>query len=261
MQFPNLSLRLTGAAGMILSLWMVSACSSTLERKDPSAQELIQEGIRETKARSPVRAKAAFQQVLEDYPDSRERVTALLLLARTYYSDDEYEEAKFHFQKFIELYPAHKQVDRAYFFKAMSDYKLMDLARRDQTHTREALEGFEQLIARFPKSQYLNDAQVKKKECEAKLAQNVFEIGKFYYRTGSYQSAIIRLKNLMDEHPNQKFLDEVMFLLAESYYHEQSFGEAFNFYKRLLKKYPRSPFALQARNRLKTLRGRQRHDG
>jgi len=211
-------------------------------------------GLYESNVTLFIEAKAAFQQVLEDYPDSKERVRALLLLARAYYSEEEYEEAKFHFQKFIELYPAHLQVDRAYFFKAMTDYKMMDLASRDQTHTREALEGFDQLIERFPKSQYLRDARIKKKVCEASLAKNVFEIGKFYYRTGSYQSAIIRLKNLMQEHPNQKFLDEAIFLLAESYYYEQNYGEALDSYKQLLKKYPRSPFALQARNRVKTLR-------
>ena len=34
----------------------------------------------------------------------------------------------------------------------------------------------------------------KQKECELKLAHNVLEIGKFYYRTRSYQSAINTLK-------------------------------------------------------------------
>ncbi|KMP12165.1 hypothetical protein UZ36_01695 [Candidatus Nitromaritima sp. SCGC AAA799-C22] len=254
MKFPRLSLWWVGIASIVLNLWVIAACSSTPERKSSSAQELIEEGIQETKRHSLAEAKAAFQQVLEDFPDSKERVRALMLLARTYYSDQEYEEAKFHFQKFIELYPAHNKVDRAYFYKAMSSYKMMDIASRDQTYTREALEGFKQLMERFPKSQYFNDAQAKKAECEVSLAQNVFEIGKFYYRTGSYQSAITRLKNLMMDHPNQKFLDEAMFLLAESYYHEQNFSEASDSYKQLLKKFPRSPFALQARSRLKTLR-------
>ncbi len=254
MKFPKRIVRLIGTLIVILCLPMMYACSSTPERNSDTAQQLLEEGIKESKRESNIRAKAIFQQILEDFPDSRQRKRALLLLGRAYYSDEEYEEAKFHFQKFIDLYPAHTDVDRAYYFKAMSDYKMMDLALRDQTATREALDGFKQLIARFPKSQYLKNAKKKQRECEFKLAQNVFEIGKFYYRTGSYQSAISRLKNLVAEHPKHKYLDEAMFLIAESYYHEQSYDEASISYRELLKKYPRGRFSLQARGRLKTLR-------
>ncbi len=246
---------------MILGLWVISACAFIQDKEEvPSAQELLQKGIKKTKGGYLLEAASAFQQVLEDYPDSKERVKALLLLARTYYSNEEYEEAKFHFQKFIELYPAHRQIDRAYFYNVMSDYKRIDLVQRDQTYTREALEGFEQLITRFPKSQYLNDARIKKQECEAILAKNIFEIGKFYFRTGSYQPAITRFKDLMGEYPNQKFQGEAVFLIAESYYHEQNFSEALNSYKQFLKKYPRSPFTLQAQKRLKVLRRNRLYD-
>jgi outer membrane protein assembly factor BamD len=255
MKFFQPNFRPTGMTTIILGLWIISACASIQDKeKVPSAQELLQKGIKEGKAGYTITAASAFQQVLEDYPDSKERVKALLLLARTYYSNEEYEEAKFHFQKFVELYPAHKQTDRAYFYKTMSDYKRVDLAQRDQTYTQEALEGFEQFITRFPKSQYLDDARIKKQECETALAKNIFEIGKFYFRTGSYQPAITRFKNLMGKYPNQKFQSEAVFLIAESYYHEQNFSEAQSSYKQFLKKYPQSPFTPKARKRLKALR-------
>jgi len=257
MKLSPISFRLTSAKAIFLSLLTICACFSTPEKKTESAQELIKEGIKEIKLSSSTQARAAFQQVLEDFPDSKERIQALLLLGRTHYVDREFEEAKFHFQKFTELYPMHSQSDRAQFFKAMSDYRMIDLASRDQTHTQEALEGFKELINRFPKSQFLDDAKKKQKECELKLAQNVLEIGKFYYRIGSYQSAINRLKSLIIEHPQHNFLDEAIFLIAESYYHEQNFDEASVSYKELLKKYPRSRFKIQAKSRLRTLRRQQ----
>ena len=89
--------------GIILSAFAMCACLSTPETKNKSAQELIKEGIKEIKLNSGVQAKAVFQQVLEDFPDSKERIQALLLLGRTFYTDKEFEEAKFHLQKFIEL--------------------------------------------------------------------------------------------------------------------------------------------------------------
>ena len=257
MDLSRMNFRLTRTTGIILSVWTICACLSTPEKKPESAQELVKEGIKKIKLNSGSQAKAVFQQVLEDHPDSRERIQALLLLARTFYAEKDFEEAKFHFEKFITLYPTHSQIDRAHFFKAMSDYQMISLATRDQTHTQEALEGFKQLINRFPKSQFLDDAKKKQKECELKLAQNVLEIGKFYYRIGSYQSAINRLKSLIIEHPQHNFLDEAIFLIAESYYHEQNFDEASVSYKELLEKYPRSRFKIQAKNRLRTLRRQQ----
>ena len=253
MKSHRISFRSTGITGITLIILTTCACFSTSEKKASSAQELLNQGIKEVKLNSSTQAKAAFQQVIEDFPDSKQRVKALLLLGRTYYSDTEYEEAKFHFQKFLDLYPMHKQADRAQFFKAMSDFKMIDIASRDQTHTQEALENFNKLIDRFPKSQFLKDARKKAKECELKLAQNILEIGKFYYRTGSYQSAINRLKNLINKYPHQNYLEEAIFLIAESYYHEQNFSQASISYRKLLKNYPKTKFRQEVRNRLKAL--------
>ncbi len=229
----------------------ILGCSTSKENKSASAGGLIVEGKKQMKLDSPEEAKAIFQRVLEEYPDSKERIAALMLLARAYYQSGEYEEAKFHYMKFIKLYPAHKSADHAHYYTAMSDFKMMDIASRDQSSTREALQGFEYLIKNFPRSPYRPKAEEKRKKCLHNLARNFFEIGKFYFRTGSYQSAIFRLKKLMRQYPDQTFIDEAIFLLGESYYHEQNFQEAKSFYKKLLKNYPRSLFAKEARLRLK----------
>ena len=206
------------------------------------------------KLKQPVRAQTLLKQLVEDFPDSKERKQAMLLIARSHYSFEEYEEAKFHFQKFIDLYPMHKNADRAHFFKAMSDYQRIDLALRDQTATKEARDGLQQLIKQFPKSQYVEQAKQKLNECDFKLAKNIFEVGKFYYRTGAYLSAISRFKDLLKNHAKQNFFDEAAFLLAESHYHEQSFKDAFLLYKKFTKEYPRSRLTLKAKKRLKALR-------
>ena len=103
-------------------------------------------------------------------------------------------------------------------------------------------------------SNFAKQAKQKLRECAFKLAKNTFEVGKFYYRTGAYLSAISRFKDLLKDHSKQKFFDEAAFLLAESHYHEQSFKEAFLLYKKFTKEYPRSRFALKAKKRLRTLR-------
>jgi len=250
-----MNFRLPITISIITGLLTIYSCSFfTEEIILDSPKALFEEGIRAMKLDQPLRAQTLFKQLVEDFPDSKERKQAMLLIARSHYSFEEYEEAKFHFKKFIDLYPTHKNADRAYFFKAMSDYQRIDLALRDQTATKEAREGLQQLIKRFPKSQYVGQAKQKLNECAFKLAKNIFEVGKFYYRTGAYLSAISRFKDLLKNHAKQNFFDEAAFLLAESHYHEQSFKNAFLLYKKFTKEYPRSRLTLKAKKRLKALR-------
>ena len=235
-----------------LAFW--GGCASTDQARVYSASELYQQSKRLNKNEETEEAKAKIQQLLEDYPDSKERTAASMLLADIYYGGEEYEEAKFHYQNFSELYPAHRFVDRAHFYKAMSNFKLTDLASRDLTPVHSALEGFERFTQDFPDSSYLKPAKEKIIQCLDILAQNIFEIGKFYYRTGSFQAAILRFKRLKAEYPEHSYILETEFLLGESYYHEQNFAAASDYYKTVIKTSPRSEFAKESRLRLKTMR-------
>ncbi|GJL79269.1 MAG: outer membrane protein assembly factor BamD [Nitrospinaceae bacterium] len=238
---------------LISAIWL-AGCTTIKKKDNLSPSELISKGKREVELKDYDKAEASFKQVLEDYPDSRERVPALLHLANTHFLDREYEEAKFHYKKFIELYPAHKWVDRAHYFKSMCDFRLIEIATRDQTNTHAALEGFEDFMKKFPKSPFYPKAVKRRDETLQTLAQSVFEIGKFYFRTGAYQSAIQRLENVRKDYPVQGFADEAIFLIAESYYKEENYGKAKDTYKELLTKYPKSDFSEDARIRLKALR-------
>tara|TARA_Y100000590_G_scaffold89601_2_gene100827 strand:+ start:216 stop:977 length:762 start_codon:yes stop_codon:yes gene_type:complete len=239
----------------LLVLFFNLNCSNTPERRTVPPSKLLREAkVFYKKHDDSERAKTKIQSILEDFPDSKERIAGLMLLADIHYKEQEYEEAKFQYQKFTELYPAHKFADRAHFYKAMANYKLSDLASRDLTPVHSALEGFENFINDYPKSTYIGLAQKKIKKCQDILALNIFEIGKFYFRTGSYQSAIIRLKSFMIEYPTHSNIAETQFLLAESYFHEQNYNQARTHYNKVLQKYPRTEFAKEARKKLKTLK-------
>jgi len=235
---------------LLLSFSFILNCSTTKDKKPSSPSKLLRDAKRFYKAEDALKAKDTISMIMEDFPDSKERIAGLMLLADVHYREEEYEEAKFQYQKFTELYPAHKYVDRAHFYKAMSNFKLSDLASRDLTPINSALEGFNNFINEFPESTYKVQAQKIAHQCLDILAQNIFEIGKFYFRTGSYQSAIIRLKSLMVEYPTHSYIAEAQFLLAESYFHEQNYIKARAHYKIVLQKYPRTEFAQQARIKL-----------
>ena len=143
----------------ILLLFFTLNCSATKEQKSTSPAKLLREAKRFSKKKEPDKAKNSIQLVMEDFPDSKERITALMMLADLHYNEDEFEESKFHYQKFTELYPAHKHVDRAHFYKAMSNFQLTDLASRDLTPVNSALGGFRNFLSDFPGSKYKENAK------------------------------------------------------------------------------------------------------
>lgn len=246
----KLLLRTALAAAFLISVFI--GCATTEETDSPRA--LLRQGIEYIKVKNYQDAGIIFHRILEDAPDSKQRILALRYLADINYTDEQYEEAKLRYQKFIELYPAHKYAAHAFYFKAMSDFKQVDLASRDQTHTHNAIEEFDALIAQFPKSSYAKRAVPKKKKCIRIIAMNLFEIGKYYYRTDAYQAAIGRFRTLLENYPKQKFADEVLFLLGESYHREQNFKKSRTTFKKLLKYFPKSEYTEDARERLREKR-------
>lgn len=238
----------------LLYLLLLSGCGgSLLDISEKTPKELLKDAMDYTRAENYSDAKTSLNKILEDFPDSPEKVMASLLLAEVHYKNDQFAESKFMFKNFLELYPAHRLADRASFFMAMSDFKLMDIETRDQTFAQNALEDFEDFLKKFPKSKYRPLAEEKRKRCLESLARNQMEIGKFYFRTSAFHSAITRFQQLMSTYPDQPFLDEVLFLLGESFYNEQNFKKAKLNYQELIRKYPRSEFVQEARTRLREI--------
>ena len=238
----------------LLCLLLLNGCGgSLLNLSEKTPEQLLKDGMEYTRAENYTDAKTSLNKVIEDYPDSPEKVTASLLIAEVHYKNEQFAESKFMFKNFLELYPVHRLADRAFFFMAMSDYKQMDLETRDQTSAQNALEEFEKFLKTYPKSKYRTQAKKKRKQCMESLARNQMEIAKFYYRTSAFLSAIIRFQQLMSAYPDQSFLDEVLFLLGESFYNEQNFEKAKLNYQELIRKFPRSEFVKEARTRLREI--------
>ncbi len=236
------------------SVFTIFTGCASLEEKPSSPPVLIKQSILFMKVKNYNEALETVNKLLEDFPDSKERAMALVIRAEAHYRLGEFQESKFHFQQFLEQYPAHKLSSRAQYLKAMSDFHQMDISARDQTFTKNALEEFDKLIEEYPKSRYFQKAKIRRKKCIEHLALKEMEIARFYYRTNSYHAAISRFKELLDKYPEQTFLDEAVFLLGESYFKEQNLENAKVYFQKLLKSFPKSLFAKEARARLRKIK-------
>jgi outer membrane protein assembly factor BamD len=219
-----------------------------------SADEWYELGQRELARGKYTRAEEAFGKFLEQHPQDRRRPEALMGLADAMYADKRYEEAKFQYRRFLELYPANPDAAKVQFHSAMCSFHRMKTIDRDQSTTQEALQEFQRLVQSYPRSPFTEEAQEKLATCRERLAAYELYVGRYYYGQDAYPAAISRFEGLLKVYPEVSFADEVLSLLGQSYERSDNPQEAATVFDELVTRFPQSRYANHARARLASLR-------
>jgi outer membrane protein assembly factor BamD len=119
--------------------------------------------------------------------------------------------------RFITLHPGHKDAAYAHYLVALSDFERINDTKRDQTSTRKALEALEEIERRFPDTPYAEDASQKVLVARDHLAGKEMQIGRYYYKQGSYLAGINRFKRVVTEYQNTSQTPEALYRLSEGY--------------------------------------------
>ena len=177
-----------------------SSSPPTVPLEKRSLNSVMQEGIETFKNGNFDKAIKIFGYIKDTYPFTPEALIAQLRLADVYYYKHDYQNALLSYQQFIKLHPKHKQAPYALYQAGMCYFHQIPSIDRDQTPTKNALEIFKRLIKEHPTSRYTKRALIKIKICREKLAAHEFYVGRFYYRTGRYKSALLRFRNLIENY-------------------------------------------------------------
>ena len=238
---------------LLVVIVLMGGCASSASVRR-SADEWFELGQRELARGKYTKAEEAFSKFLEQYPQDRRRPEALMGLADALYGDKRYEEAKFQYRRFLELFPANPEAAKAQFNSAMCSFQRMKTIDRDQSTTQEAVQEFQRLMQSYPHSPYVDEAKEKLAESRERLAAYELYVGRFYYRQGAYPAAIGRFEGLLKVYPEVSFADEVLFLLGNAYERSDNPHEATTVFDELVQRYPQSRYANQAKARLASLR-------
>lgn len=244
---------MTVVFSLVCVLLILSGCVAR-PKQQASPGELLVIGEEDLRAERFEAARLAFKRLLEEYPDSKHRRSALLRLGDSYYHAEEYIESKLQYAEYVRLYPVSAGTPKAYYFLAMSDYQRNLAIDQDASVAKDALENFQTLVNRFPGSEYTTDAKQKILELRQHLAQNALFIANFYFRTNLRVSAIPRYREIIRDFEDVPHVRaEAMYKLGESYRIEESFQKAGEAYGSLLESYPDDQYASPAYNRLLAL--------
>ncbi len=214
--FTTTKMRIT----LIAAVLAVAGCADNnapevqIER---SAEELYNIALNTATLGDISQASTQFDEVERQHPYSKWATRSQLMSAWSLYQANNYDAAVIAIDRFIELNPAHEDVDYAYYLKGMSYYERIVDVERDAGMTALAQEAFEALLKRFPNSEYSRDGQLKLDLTRSHLAGKQMAVGRFYMSREHYDAAIRRFTTVIVEFQTSNQVPEALFRIVESY--------------------------------------------
>jgi len=246
---------ITTSAALAAIFVLLAGCASVKIDATRNPSELYQIATEMYLEHHFDQSEEALKVLMENYPLSPYAVEAQLLIADLCYMSERYEEAASYYTNFAAIHPSHPRGDYAFFQKGMSNFKEVLTLDRDQTATRKALFAFEDLLAEYPRSQYIGRAKGLITFLRSRLASRELYIGKYYFKNKNYVAALARFRDLLSAYPDSDSASEALYYIGESYLklgEDTLATEAFN---TLITNYPKSPFVDGARSKLESDQG------
>lgn len=158
-----------------------------------------------------------FEELERQHPYSAWAVRAQIMKIFTHYQMGAYEELFVSADHFIKNHPGHKDIPYILYLKAEALYVQIKDIKRDQQPTLDALTAFEELINRYPQSDYAKDARLKITLCHGHLAAKEILVGKYYQDKQQYLPALNRFRYVVEQYDRSIHVQEALYRLTEVY--------------------------------------------
>jgi outer membrane protein assembly factor BamD len=126
----------------------------------------------------------------------------------------------------------------------------MEKPDRDQQKTHEALDKLTEMIRAYPRSPLRPEAEKRLQEVNDRLAKHEHFIAAFYIKRHSYNAALPRLNNLVENFPTYNERAGVFFDLGTALDGLGRHAEAKLYYERVVAEFPNSEYAQRAKRKL-----------
>jgi outer membrane protein assembly factor BamD len=224
---------------------------------DVPADRLYNEGVFLANDKQDYKEAAKkFDQVDRENPYSDWARKALLMSAFANYKGGQYEDCINAAKRYITLHPSSPDAPYAQYLIGSSYYdEVLDISR-DQERTQHALNALDEVIHKYPDSQYALAAKKKIEMARDQLAGKEMEVGRFYLQKHDYLGAINRFKVVVTQYQTTREVEEALERLTEAYLALGITDEAQTAAAVLGHQYPNSPWYQDAYNLLANAGGK-----
>jgi outer membrane protein assembly factor BamD len=184
---------------------------------DVPADNLYNQGLAQLRKKDYEAAGKTFGDLEKQYPYSQWQRKGLLMTTFSQYQNSSYDDAVASAQRYIGLYPSSPDAPYAYYLAAMSHYNLIPDVSHDQERAQKASILFAQIVEKFPKSEYAEDARYKLQVTRDQLAGKEMSVGRYYLNQRNYTAAINRFREVLGKYQTTRHSEEALMRLTEAY--------------------------------------------
>lgn len=142
--------------------------------------------------------------------------TVRFLWAMSNYRMKDYVSAQANFQSFCELYTQSPFSEQANFLNLECMYNNTLRYELDQTPTHQCLMALSEYLMAYPDGEYSEECRKMGSELQGRLDLKEFEAARLYYKMEDYIAAKTSLKNILKDHPDNIYREDVMYYLTKA---------------------------------------------
>ncbi|MFN7165212.1 MAG: outer membrane protein assembly factor BamD [Hyphomonas sp.] len=212
------SLPLVIAAGVLaLGACQSSGRKTELAYVERPVEQLYNQAAGQLDARKYPNAILLFAEVERQHPYSEWARKSMVMSAYASYKTRDYTTAISAAERYLALHPGGSEAEYAYYLIALCHFDQIVDVGRDQAITERARTALNDIIRRFPESEYAKDARVKLDMVNDQLAGKEMTVGRWYLRSNQTLSAVNRFRNVVENFQTTNHAPEALHRLVESY--------------------------------------------
>lgn len=193
---------------------------------DVPAEKIYDQGLGRLKNSDHEGAVKRFSDLSRNYPYSEWARRGLIMEAYANYEGQKWDDAITASKSYLSKYPNTKDAAYAQYLFAMSNFNQIPDTTRDQERAEKALAALQELVQKYPQSEYAGDARYRIQVARDQIAGNYMEVGRYYLERRNFTAAINRFRDVVAKYQTTRHVEEALERLTEAYMALGLTGEA-----------------------------------
>jgi len=201
--------------------------------------------------------RLGLQTLINTYPDSEFLAKAKLGIADSYYKESgtaNMAQAIQGYKDFIIFFPFLPEAAYAQLQVANAHYQQMAKPDRDRSEAKLAEDEYQTFLSKYPKDPLAPKAEQHLRDVQEIIAEGDYRIAYFYYVKGDKRAAAARMTTIAKRYPLFSKSDKVLWMLGDIFEKSEHKEVASIYYGNILKNYPLSDLAANAKGKLVTFK-------
>jgi outer membrane protein assembly factor BamD len=167
--------------------------------------------------KNPKDAAKKFEEVDRQHPYSEWARKALIMSAYAYYESGNYDDCINSARRYVTLHPGSPDAAYAQFLIGSSYFDQIPEISRDQERAEKAVQTLDEVVRKYPNSEYAVAAKRKIEMARDQLAGKEMEVGRYNLTQRNYIGAINRFKIVVTRYQTTRHVEEALLRLTEAY--------------------------------------------